>query len=168
MTSRSSWPPYGVGPLLGGLNQLANCIAESDDRLHDDERIWLTRFFVVRTCGYLEQVVFDTARAYIDAKSGGPVRTFARSWIEKSRNPTPDNLLALVGRFDNNMREELSDLLDENDRELYREISFLVDRRNKIAHGLNEGLGSRRALELKTHAERVADWFILRLNPDRP
>jgi hypothetical protein len=43
----------------------------------------------------------------------------------------------------------------------------LVDRRNQIAHGLSEGVGIRKALDLKITACEVADWFILRFNPLR-
>jgi hypothetical protein len=55
--------------------------------------------------------------------------------------------------------------LDANDERLARELAFLVDCRNKIAHGLNEGIGSQKALALKDVAVEIADWFVLRFNP---
>ena len=47
-------------------------------------------------------------------------------------------------------------------------VAFLVDRRHKIAHGLNESGRVPRALELKDTVWDLGDWFIRRFNPDRP
>ena len=57
-------------------------------------------------------------------------------------------------------------MLDDNDAELRRDIGLLLARRHGIAHGLNEGLSTQRALELMNASLYVADWLILRLNPD--
>jgi hypothetical protein len=56
-------------------------------------------------------------------------------------------------------------LFEDNDQELKRELGLLLDRRNAIAHGLNEGLGARKALDLVTYARLVTDWFIVRFDP---
>ena len=129
--------------------------------------MWLTRFLVVRTCGYLEQVTHEIARAYIAEKSGGMVRSFAISWMDTSRNPSPDNLLTLVGRFDANLADELRSIFVADDQRLSRELSLLVDRRHKIAHGLNEGLSTAKAIALMQDVEQVAEWFIKNLDPSR-
>lgn len=94
------------------------------------------------------------------------VRSFAHSWQERSINPAPEALCALVGRFDAGLQEELEAWLDADDQRYRRELSFMVNRRNRIAHGLNEGIGPKRALELVEAAQEVTDWFILRFNPD--
>jgi len=73
----------------------------------------------------------------------------------------------LVGRFDANYRDEFKAMLDDDDGHLRREVGFLVDRRNKIAHGLSEGINRSKALQLKDIACELADWFILRFNPSR-
>jgi len=127
--------------------------------------MWLTRFLVVRTCGHLEQVAYETARAYVDAKSGGLVRAFASSWLVKTRNPTPENLLDLAARFGRSLGERLGELLEKDDQHLHREISFLVDRRNKIAHGLSEGLSAAKALALENDADIVGGWLIENFHP---
>jgi len=64
------------------------------------------------------------------------------------------------------MADEFERLLDDNDSELRRELAILVAKRHGIAHGLNDGLGSRRALELYGVAKYTADWLILTLSPD--
>ena len=75
----------------------------------------------------------------------------------------PDALAILTGRFDSAWANELAEFLEADDQTLQREVAFLVDRRNKIAHGLNEGVGPVKALALKGVACDVGDWFIARL-----
>lgn len=88
------------------------------------------------------------------------------SWLDRSRNPTPENLSELVGRFDAQLREELEVVFSDDDHRLRREISLLVDKRNKIAHGLSEGITQSKAIALKADAVTVADWFIVNLDPN--
>jgi hypothetical protein len=151
--------------MLRRLEELTELVQDRNEGLTDEARGWLARLLVVRSSGYVEQVVAEICRAYVDAKSSGLVRSFSRSWLERSNNPTPDNLLVLVGRFDAILQRDLDDFISGDDERLRRELSFLVDRRNKIAHGLNEGIGPARALALKGVAVEIADWFILRMNP---
>jgi hypothetical protein len=162
------WPPWQVTNLKYGLDSLADLVDKSREKAIDPEiQSWLSRLLVIRSCGYLEQVVAEVFRDYVRNKSGGLVRAFAHSWLERSRNPNPDNLTELVGRFDSNICNEFTTMLDDDDGRLRREISFLVDRRNRIAHGLSEGITQSKALQLKDIACELADWFILRFNPER-
>jgi hypothetical protein len=164
-TANKQWPPKLVSSLERSLQQLAKSVRELPSQRSDDEQVWLSRFLVVRTCGYLEQVIYETARDYVREKSGGLVRSFASSWLAKTRNPTPDNMLELVGRFDAGLERDLREMLEADQGHLYREISFLVDRRNKIAHGLNESVNTRKALDLLNETEKIAEWFIANLKP---
>ncbi len=127
----------------------------------------LARFLVVRSCGYVEQTLIEVGRGYVRERSGGPAQSFALSWLERSPNPTPEALTTLTGRFDAVWSADLAEFLAADDQRLSREIAFLVDRRNRIAHGLNEGIGSRKALALKDVACELADWLIGRFNPHR-
>nr|WP_248844927.1 hypothetical protein [Streptomyces griseorubiginosus] len=74
-------------------------------------------------------------------------------------------MLDLAGRFGGAFEDELRSLLDQDDQRLYREISLLVNRRHKIAHGLNEGLTGTKALALYECALEVAAWFLDSFNP---
>ncbi|WP_428834032.1 HEPN domain-containing protein [Microbispora maris] len=162
------WPPWEVTSLKVGLESLSNLVEKpADHNLSDEVHGWLCRLLVVRSCGYLEQATIEVCRSYLDGKSGGLVKSFAKSWLDKSRNPTPDNLQQLVGRFDNGLGEEFQEFLGQDDQRVYREIFFLVDRRNKIAHGLSESVGHKKAIQLKCVVYEVVDWFVLRLNPNR-
>jgi hypothetical protein len=162
---RASWPPRGLLQLESSLDSLAEAV-RTPGRRSDDEQMWLTRFLVVRACGYLEQVVHLCAVAHIEARSGGTAKLFALSWLSRSQNPSHENLLNLIRRFDGDMRNELCELMEDNSGEIKRELSTLVTQRHKIAHGLNEGLGARRALELVDTAKYVADWIVHSLNPN--
>jgi hypothetical protein len=162
---RKTWPPWAVTSLEKQLDALADAVRVDEDR-DIDEQIWLTRFLVIRTCGYLEQVVQETVTGYLHERAGGTVKSFSLSWMNKSRNPSPENLLDIVGKFDGSWRIQLQELLDADDKHLNKELYVLVQRRHQIAHGLNEGLNSRRALELVATAKTVADWFISQFNPD--
>lgn len=162
------WPPATVVSLQQALEELTELIEEVKRRGNADadrESDWLARFLVVRSCGYLEQVVAEVARGLVEARSGGVARSFALSWFPPTRNPSPDQILQWVGRFDAKWQAELRELLDDNDEELRRELALLLDRRNQIAHGLNEGVTVRKALDLKKTAVTMADWFILRFDP---
>jgi hypothetical protein len=159
------WPPLQVTTLEAKLRELINLIGCDRDELTDDARSWLGRLLVIRSCGYLEQTVIEVQRAYVSVKSGGLVKTFALSWLERANSPSPDRLCEGVGRFDARLRAELEVFFEADDQRLYRELCFLVDRRNKIAHGLNEGISPTRALALASIAIEIADWFILRMRP---
>jgi hypothetical protein len=162
------WPPWPVTSLKSNLDTLAGIIDPTmGNAISPEIQPWLCRLLVVRSSGYLEQVAVEVCRSYVYEKSGGLVRAFAHSWLERSKNPTPDNLIALVGRFDSKVCEEFIGILEDDDQRLRREIGFLVDRRNKIAHGLSESVNRSKALQLKSDACELADWFILRFNPSR-
>jgi hypothetical protein len=149
------------------LDELSALVAAPVTDMADDVRGWLARLLVVRSCGYLEQSVVSACRGYVDGRSGGPVRAFGASFLMRSSNPSAAGLQALVGRFDARWSEELEELLDADDERLRRDLGFLVDRRHKIAHGLNETVRVSRSLELKDNACELSDWFVRRFNPQR-
>lgn len=73
--------------------------------------------------------------------------------------------MQLVQRFDNHWAKDFEALLDKEDEFLRRELSYLVDRRNKIAHGLSEGVGVRKALDLVPVGQEIGNWFIVTFDP---
>lgn len=162
-----SWPPFDVISVRHNLDSLRDVVRDDGRALEPEIRGWLARLLVVRSAGFIEQAAMECCRGHVRVKGGGWVQSFAHSWLERSKNPNPDNLVALVGRFDQAVAEEFDVLLRADDEALYRDLSSLVDKRNRIAHGLNEGVRPDRALSLATSAEKVVDWFILRFNPHR-
>jgi RiboL-PSP-HEPN len=165
VNKHTQWPPARIRRLEAQLDRLVNAVSDGTAREVDDQ-IWLTRFLVVRSCGYLEQVVHETVVTHLQAGSYGTAQSFVMSWLDRSRNPSVDNLLRMIGRLDGGMQEELDQLLMADDGRLTSQIASLVGRRNQIVHGENEGMGSQAALELTRSAKIVANWFIRRLDPD--
>lgn len=164
----SRWPPTTVVSLQQTLTELTQLVEEVKRKGSEDadrEADWLARLLVVRSCGYLEQVVAEVARGFAEARAGGQIRSFTLSWFPPTRNPSPDQIVKWVGRFDPSWQSELADLLNDEDEELKRELALLLDRRNQIAHGLNERVTVRKALDLKDTAITLADWFILKFDP---
>ena len=125
----------------------------------------LSRFLVVRTCGFLERTIVECCGAFLTSKAVPRVAAYGVSWVSQRGNPKPERLVDLVRRFDSEWGDELESLLDEDDGYVRRELSFLVDRRNKIAHGESEGISASKALALLEPVRRLADWFVLRLDP---
>ncbi|WP_373997257.1 HEPN domain-containing protein [Duganella sp. SG902] len=164
MAKVTSWPPYQVHRLRDSLEELGEVVKAASDV---DILPWLTRMLVVRSSGYIEQTCREVFWGYIAERSGGLVKTFGHSWLDKSRNPSPDSLLGMIGRFDLNLKNDFDGLLEMDDQRLRRELAYLVDRRNHIAHGLSEGINRDKALTLKDVSLEISDWFILKFNPMR-
>ncbi|WP_235497612.1 HEPN domain-containing protein [Frankia sp. R43] len=164
--AREEWPPAETQLILGRLGELSALVQEQA-RIPDNQEVasWLARLLVVRSCGYLEQTVVVTSRAYISRTSNGMVRNFALGALKRAPNPSADALGELALRFDPALKSELRALLGANDQRLRRELNYLVELRNKIAHGQNENVGVAKALILKEVACEVADWYILRFRP---
>ena len=165
MSSALTWPSLPITNLERRLKRVAILIERPAPNEPDEVTQALARFLVVRTCGHLERTVQECCLAYVHNKSFGRVKYFSASWLKKIENPTPDNLLQLVGRFDGSLRDDLCALFDGNDGELKREISLLIDKRNAIAHGESEGIGSRKALDLLSYSKLLTDWFIRNFDP---
>jgi hypothetical protein len=164
--AHEQWPPWDVTSSLKNLSLLRTLVQEPREAGIGAEPLgWLSRLLVIRSCGYLEQTVVACARGFVEGKAGGLVRSFSLTWLERTRNPSPPALEELAGRFDANLCDDLTRLLDSDDQRLRQELFALVDRRNRIAHGLNEGVNRERSLALSRVSEEVADWWIVSLNP---
>jgi RiboL-PSP-HEPN len=165
MSSVLAWPSVPITNLERRLRRIAVLVERPTPDEPDEVTQALARFLVVRTCGHLEKTVQECCLAYVHNRSFGRVKHFSTSWLKRIENPTPDNLLQLAGRFDSTLRDDLGALFEGNDGELRREISLLVEKRNAIAHGESEGIGSRKALDLLKYSRLLTDWFILNFDP---
>src|SRR5262249_47312763 len=136
------WPPLAALRLRQALDDVCKLVKNPEFDLDRNLEVHqsLCRFLVVRSCGYLETSTIEICRAYVYAKSGGPVRSFAHSWLERSGNPNPGYLMQLIGRFDSSMANEFEHFILDDDSRIKRDIDFLVSRRNRIAHGESEGI----------------------------
>lgn len=160
-----TWPPWDVSSSRSNLAQLRSLVEVPDKGITPEALGWLSRLLVLRSCGHLEQVVLKCAQGYLEVKSGGRARSFSLTWLNKSRNPSARALKELAERFDSGWAQDFDDFLDENQQEMRRLLGNLVDFRNHIAHGENQGVNRPKALELSYAAEAVSDWWITTLNP---
>ena len=159
------WPTRRFDALERSLDEVKSLVIGRSPAADDPVTSYLARFLVVRTCGYIEQTVELSCDAYIKRKSDSRTSSFASSWFGRGANPKPDALVKLVTRFDSEWGRELDTFLRAEDELLWRELSFLVDRRNKIAHGLSENIGVRKSLDLVESAKPVSGWFIDKFSP---
>lgn len=160
MNVSNVWPNQGVE---SARQTLANLKGLLDEAVRDGAASVgpeLARFLVVRSCGYLEQVAITCCRCYVLRHSNAQAGSFAESWIQRTRGSIPEMLVDLVGRLDEAWRQELELFLREDDEYRWIELKFLVDRRHRIAHGLNESVRPRKATELYEVSTEVANWFI--------
>ncbi|HEX5404841.1 MAG TPA: HEPN domain-containing protein [Pseudonocardiaceae bacterium] len=163
--SISAWPSLRLTNIDRSFKKAVGLVRTPSANEADEVSQALATFLVVRTCGYLECTVHECCIAYIDHKASGPVRSFARSWLNKGNNPTPQRLIDLAARFNTRFRDDLTNMFDDDDGRLRREVSLLVNLRNQIAHGESVNTGARKALDLVADARIVCDWFIRNLDP---
>ena len=157
------WPSRVLDDLSQSIRNLEILVQGQDPS--EPVSAELSRYLVIRTCGYLEQAVQESCRSYLKSKSDPRSAAFGESWLGRGANPRPESLINLVQKFDKTWGDELDALLSEDDELLKRELEFLVDKRNIISHGLNQGVGQRKALDLVPCARRVTTWFIDRFDP---
>lgn len=156
------WPALQLSQLRQSLREVETLVARPPGGLPDDVMRALTRFLVVRSCGYLEQVVEECFKAYVTAHSDVRVRSFVTTSWRRGTNPTPGTLTELLARLDPAWSDQLGDLLGANDERLHRSLKNLVATRNKVAHGSSEQVRVRTALDFASDAVEVADWFTTR------
>lgn len=165
MWTTKDWPTREIVIIQQSLTTLEKVVQDLPHSTSDAINGSLARFLVVRICGTIEQIIEQCCKSYLLSKSDFRSSSFGHSFFGRGANPKPTALITLVRKFDPLWAEELEQLFLDDDELLHREIEFLVDRRNKIAHGLNEGIGVRKALDLVRPAEILTNWFIERFDP---
>ncbi|MBF4586143.1 hypothetical protein ITJ69_08345 [Curtobacterium sp. VKM Ac-2887] len=132
----------------------------------DDVSSALARFLTVRACGHIELTFDECLAHYADEKAHPFIASHVRAGLFKGRNPRPDDLTERLRRINPSWSTSFVEYLDEDDNRRRRELGLLVDRRNSISHGQNEGLGVRKALDLARLALDVSAWFCSTLSPN--
>jgi hypothetical protein len=125
----------------------------------------LSRFLVVRACGHIEFTFDEAFCSLAESRSSPSVAGYVRSGFFRGSNPKPSRLAETLSKFDPSLATVITAQLEAGDQRLSRELSFMVDRRNKIAHGQSENVSRRRALQLGEVALEVGDAVTLALDP---
>lgn len=160
-----SWPPHEVALSRERLNKLSDLISNLSLQTDDDTRNALSRFLVVRACGHLELAIDECISKFAEAKSHPIVASHVRGGLFKGNNPRPNTLVERMGRLDSQWAADMQGFLQEDDERRWRELAFLVDRRNAISHGRNENVTTRKSLDLSTLSIEVSDKVAVIINP---
>lgn len=123
----------------------------------------VNRYLCVRVCGFAEQALLATGRAACERMSGGIGRSFSLSWLERSFNPSSDNVSKFVRRFSPTWAEEF--VLYLSDEERSSRLNALVGIRNDIAHGKNQGVSPVQARDYYALVIDITEWIADRLDP---
>jgi hypothetical protein len=123
----------------------------------------MNRYLCVRVSGFLEQSLLAAARSLCEKRSSGEALRFSLSWLERAPNPRADEIIKLVSRFDSKWAQELEILLSEDERRT--RVNSLLGIRNDIAHGKNQGVSKRQALEYYNLVVEIIDWVLDRFEP---
>lgn len=125
----------------------------------------LARFLVIRASGYVEHTFETCIQHYAEAKSHPAVARYVKAGLFKGRNPKPEVLLERTGNLSEAWAEQLRLFLDDDDGRVRRELEFMVDRRNRIAHGQSESIGRVKALALADVALELGEQIISTIDP---
>lgn len=123
------------------------------------------RYLVVRSAGLVESVRDDAASLY--SQRIGPPRLHRRisTGLGGGLGAHPKQLLDFVASFDTDWRDQLQQLLDEDDARRSNDLGALVNARKKIAHGDGDQVTTRKALQWSQTATELANWVIVRFDP---
>ncbi len=167
MAWQGAWPSHVIAEsrrkLVGLRDELSNMGAEVGSEIEQA----VSRFLVVRACGHIEFTFEEAFCAYTASRSSPEVASFVRSGFFRGSNPKPSRLTDALDRLDPSLAARVKAHLDAEDQRVSRELSFMVDRRNKIAHGQSENVGRRRALQLSEIALGISDVVTENLDPRR-
>lgn len=164
MSWSGAWPSQDLQTSRNRLINLKTLI-ESQKANDPDIVAELSRLLVIRATGYVE-FTFDTAiAAFADAHSNPVVARHVRASLFQGRNPWPNVLLDRAKILAPEWEESLKSFLDANDNLIRQELTFMVDRRNKIAHGQNESVNRRKALDLAELSLKLGDFIVYLIDP---
>jgi hypothetical protein len=165
MAWSGAWPNLTLQNYRKTFATHVKLVASPAESEPDEVSRALARFLVVRSCGYIEAVTEECVGCYADSKSSPQMARYARSWLGRGRNPSPGNMIDLASKFDQKWANELQGLLKADDDHIKRDLELMIDRRNKIAHGLGENVTARKALDFAETARVTADWWVTRFDP---
>lgn len=125
----------------------------------------VARFLVVRSTGYVEHTFETCVRHFAEAHSHPAVARHVVAGLFKGRNPRPEVLLERTKLLSEDWGKSLEDYLSNDDAKVRRELSYMVDRRNQIAHGQSESVNRRKALDLADVALNLGEWLTMLVDP---
>jgi hypothetical protein len=123
------------------------------------------RYLCILVSGYLEKGTQELAMECCRRSSSGPVRNYAISRLDWSRNPAPDSLLELVGSFSLDWRDQLDQFLTTERRAA---VGSIVSIRNTVSHGGWVAVTPGRAQDYYQRVQEVVEFLADVFDPVRP
>jgi hypothetical protein len=160
-----SWPSHVLSGSRSKLTELRDEVDGLDTGASTETEQAMTRFLVIRSCGHLEFTFDESFCAFAESKSSPEVGAYVRGQFFRGANPSPERISQTLRRLDGARADRFENKIEEDDQRLRRELAFLVDRRNKIAHGQSETVRRRKALDLAEVALELSDWIVTELDP---
>lgn len=117
----------------------------------------LRRYLCLRCAGFLEQVVLIVLNGYLDQKSGGPARNFAKSHFKRAPNLTVNAFTKLIARFGKDHAKQFEDFLTVPRHDA---LADLLDIRNDVAHGKVFAGQRLQPDRYVTLCEEVYEWLV--------
>lgn len=163
MTWPGAWPSFELTESRRSLVALRE--ATTAEGIDDTYRSYLAKLLAVRAAGHIEFTLDTCLHQYAQAKAHQRISDYVRAHLFLGRGVTPRKIVEKVRWFDAGIAENLDELLKGDDEYLKRELKFLVDKRNKIAHGQSDGVGAAKAAALAEVSINLGDWLIAQIDP---
>lgn len=161
----NQWPSHLLDASRQGLIDLHDEVDSLDSDTSPETDGALSRFLVVRSSGHIEFTFDEAFCVFAESKSSPAVSAFVRTQFFRGANPTPKRIGETLRKLDPAKADAFGQFIEADDQRLKRELEFMVNRRNKIAHGQSENVNRRKALNLALVALEVGDWVVSTLDP---
>lgn len=93
----------------------------------------LAQLMAIWVSGYLEVICRDVLLTYVESTSNESIVRFVSQNLSRSRNPKTQEILKLVGSFDESRAKELEKFISQEG--IKESVDSVVNLRNHIAHG---------------------------------
>jgi hypothetical protein len=163
VTWPGAWPSFELVESRRSLVALRE--ATTAEGIDDTYRAYLAKLLAVRAAGHIEFTLDTCLHQYAQAKAHERIADYVRAHLFRGRGVTPRKIVEKVRWFDAGISDHLEELMKEDDEYLKRELSFLIDKRNKIAHGQSDGVGATKAADLAAVSIRLGDWLVAQIDP---
>lgn len=160
-----AWPTHALSSSRVGLVELRDEVDSLVTETSPETDRAMARFLVLRACGHIEFTLDESFCAYAESQSSPSVASFVRTQFFRGANPSPGRIADTLRKLDPSRADKFEAFVNDDDQRLKRELEFMVNRRNKIAHGQSETVRRRKALDLADVAIEIADWIVTTLDP---
>lgn len=160
-----AWPSHALSSSRAGLADLRKEVDSLGSDTSSETEQAMARFLVVRASGHVEFTFDESFCAFAESKASPSVASFVRTQFFRGANPSAARIGDTLRKLDPSRADAFEAFINDDDQRLKRELDFMVNRRNKIAHGQSETVRRRKALDLADVSLEVADWVVTALDP---